>query len=103
MIDDQPDGRTPAQGGMIDKIAHILQGEAKGERLDLKPDETEAFRLMMLAMHRAQLWSDMKLIALSDALIRDGLEVVHQEHDDGSVTYHLVHKLEAPAPSETAH
>ena len=93
------DHRTPDERSMSTKLLGIMEGDGEGDGLTLTAGETAAFKRMLDAMHQRQLLSDMQLVAIRDAHIRDGVEVVHQEHDDGSVSYHLQHK---PQPTTDA-
>ena len=98
------DHRTPVERSMNDKILGIMKGDGEGEGLTLTPAETLAFKLMMGAMHQRQVDTDGQLTiaqgvnrALREALTRQGFQLCHFEHADGSVTYDLQNKPQPTA------
>ena len=97
------DNRTPDERSMNDKILNLVEGEG----LTLTPAEAAAFTRMMGAMHQRQVKADERLcelqglnVAMSAALYRKRLQVVHTEHDDGSVSFDLQPKGEQPSDAE---
>ena len=98
------DHRTPDERSMNDKIIRIMKGDAEGDGLTLTPEETTAFKLMMASMHQRQVDTDGQLAlaqtcncAMALALYRKRLQVIHHDHDDGTVSFDL-----QPAPPDPA-
>ena len=98
------DNRTPVERSMNEKILNILKGDGEGDGLTLTPSEATAFKLMMGAMHQQQVDTDAQLIiaqsvnlAMIAALKRQGFQLTHQKHSDGSVTYDLENEPQPPA------
>ena len=96
------DTRTPGQRTMNDKILNIVQGNQEGKGLTLTPREVVAFKAMMRAMYQRQVDTDGQLtmaqgvnLAMAEALNRQGFQLTHAEHEDGSVSYDLQN---APQP-----
>ena len=90
------DHQTPDERSMNDKILRIMRGDGEGDGLTLTPGEVTAFNLMMGAMHQQQVDTDSQLTiaqgvnrAMIEAITRQGFQLTHIEHDDGSVTYDL--------------
>ena len=96
------DYRTPDARSMNAKILNIIKGHGAGAGLTLTPGEVTSFKLMMAAMHKRQVDTDAQLTiaqgvnqALREAITRQGFQLTHVDHDDGSVTYDLQN---APQP-----
>ena len=90
------DARTPVERSMNDKILKIISGDGESAGLNLTQAEATAFKLMMRAVHQQQVDTDSQLTiaqgvnrALIEALGRQGFQLTHVEHDDGSVSYDL--------------
>ena len=90
------DNRTPVKRSMNDKFLSIIEGDGEGDGLTLTPAEATAFKLMMGPVYQRQIETDGQLTiaqgvnrALIEALARQGLELTHFEHDDGTVAYDL--------------
>ena len=96
------DHRTPVERSMNEKILNIMKGDGEGDGLTLTPAEATAFKLMMGAMHQRQVEADSQLTlaqgvntAMLLALYRKRLQVIHEEHEDGTVSFDL-----QPAPPD---
>ena len=97
------DNRTPDERSMNDKLLNIVKGDGEGDGLTLTPAEAAAFKLMMGAMHQRQVDTDGQLTiaqgvnrAMREAITRQGFQLTHVEHDNGSVSYNLEN---APQPT----
>ena len=97
------DNRTPVERSMNKKILNIIKGDGEGDGLTLTPAETLAFKLMMGALYQQQVDADGQLTiaqgvnrAMREAIARQGFQLTHIEHSDGSVTYDLEN---APQPT----
>ena len=93
------DNRTPDERSMNDKILNMVEGDG----LTLTPAEATAFKLMMGAMHQQQVDTDTQLTiaqgvnrAMREAIARQGFQLTHIEHADGSASYNLEN---APQPT----
>ena len=100
------DNRTSEERSMNEKILNIVEGNGGGDGLTLTPAEATAFKRMMGAMHQRQVDTDSQLTiaqgvngALREAIARQGFQLTHIEHPDGSVTYDLEN---APQPTADA-
>ena len=90
------DHRTPVERSMNEKILNIMKGDGEGAGLTLTPSEATAFKLMMGAMHQRQVDTDGQLTlaqgvnrAMREAITRQGFQLTHIEHPDGSASYDL--------------
>ena len=93
------DQRTPVERSMNDKMLNIM----KGDGLTLTPAEATAFKLMMGPMHQRQVDTDSQLTiaqgvnrAMREAIGRQGFQLTHREHSDGSVSYDLQNAPQPP-------
>ena len=59
------------------------------DSMTLTKAESDELRRNLRQILERQAWADFQLLAIRDAHIRNGVEVVHFEHDDGSVSYSL--------------
>ena len=96
------DKQTPDARSVNEKMLNLMEGDGEGDGLALTPGEATAFKLMMGAMYKRQVDTDGQLTiaqgvnsALGEALTRQGFQLTHVEHEDGSVSYDLQN---APQP-----
>ena len=97
------DHQTPDERSMNAKLLNIVKGDGAGDGLTLTAAETLSFKLMMGAMHQQQVDTDAQLTiaqgvnrAMREAIARQGFQLTHVEHDDGTVSYDL---QAAPQPT----